>query len=447
MHDLSFWDLILTPLYFIIIIVVGAIIKKKNIKEHPHYKYFTKGLVLKLIGAIAFCMIYSFYYDGGDTNAYFRSSKAIANLFSKNFSVAFSILTNHLTMENHHYFDHTTGIPEWYMYKRAETFAAARYTVPFTFLGMKTFFPTSLLMAVFSYIGIWKLFSLFTRLYPIYTKYLAISILYIPSFVFWGSGIMKDTYIVGAVCWFTYNFYKIFIVRERVMINFLFLVLNFWLIATLKAYIISALFLGMFFWLNSAYLNKIKSFVVKALVFPAIIVIILFSSVYVFKNISELLGDYGSVDSAIKRAQITQQDLLRSEQYGNNNYDLGEIDGSVPGLLKKAPLAIFTAIYRPSIIEIGSITVLFSVVENTILLIVSIYILLKTKPGRLIRVIRANPIIQYSLAFSLVLAFGVGLASANFGALVRYKIPVIPFYFSALFLLYVKTREKNFITG
>lgn len=443
MHDLTPWDLILTPLYFILIIVVGVIIKKRNVKNHPHYKYFTRGLVLKLLGAIAFCMVYSFYYDGGDTNAYFRSSKAIANLFSKNFSVAFSILMNNLTMENHHYFDYATGIPEWYMYKRAETFAAARYTVPFTFLGMKTFFTTSLLVSVFSYIGVWRLFTLFTRLYPVYTKYLAMSILYIPSFIFWGSGIMKDTYIVGAVCWFTYNFYMVFIAREKVVINLVFLIFNFWLIATLKAYIVSALFLGMFFWLNSAYLNKIKSFVVKALVFPAIIVLILFSSVYVFKNISELLGDYGSVDSAIKRAQITQQDLLRSEQYGDNNYDLGEIDGSVSGLLQKAPLAVFTAIYRPSIIEVGSITVLFSVLENSVLLLVTLYILLKTKTIRLIRVIRSNPIIQYSLAFSLVLAFGVGLASANFGALVRYKIPVIPFYFSSLFLLYVKTREDK----
>lgn len=441
MQDLSFWDVIFTPIYFVLILMIGSIIKKKYILKYPQYKYLTKGLLFKLIGSILFCMVYSFYYDGGDTNAYFRSAKAIANLFSKNFSVAFSILTNHLTMENHHFFDYKTGIPEWYMYKRAETFAAARYTVPFVFLGMKSFFSTSLLLATFSYIGVWKLFMLFTRIYPDYTKNLAISILYIPSFVFWGSGIMKDTYIVGAVCWFTYNFYKIFIVREKVWINFLFLVFNFWLIATLKAYIISALFLGMFFWLNSAYLNKIKSIVVKAIIFPFIIVIVLFSSVYVFNNISELLGDYGSLDSAIEKAQITQKDLLREEQYGSNNYDLGEIDGSLSGLLKKAPLAIFTAIYRPSIIEVGSITVLFSVIENTILLLVSIYILLKTKPIKLLRIIKVNPIIQYSLAFSLVLAFGVGLASANFGALVRYKIPVIPFFFSSLFILHAKIKE------
>jgi len=43
-----------------------------------------------------------------------------------------------------------------------------------------------------------------------------------------------------------------------------------------------------------------------------------------------------------------------------------------------------------------------------------------------------------------MLAFGVGIATANFGALVRYKIPLVPFYFSALFLIYQISEKEKF---
>jgi hypothetical protein len=38
--------------------------------------------------------------------------------------------------------------------------------------------------------------------------------------------------------------------------------------------------------------------------------------------------------------------------------------------------------------------------------------------------------------FSITFAFSVGLTTSNFGALVRYKIPSIPFFLSSLIILY-----------
>jgi hypothetical protein len=37
----------------------------------------------------------------------------------------------------------------------------------------------------------------------------------------------------------------------------------------------------------------------------------------------------------------------------------------------------------------------------------------------------------------------IGLTSANFGALVRYKIPLIPFYFTYLSILYGILKNEN----
>ena len=155
------------------------------------------------------------------------------------------------------------------------------------------------------------------------------------------------------------------------------------------------------------------------------------------------MGDYGNIDQAVEKAKIIQQDLLREDQYGANNYNLGEIDGTAAGMSSIAPLAIFTALYRPLFFEVGSPLMVISALENTILLILTLFLFLKTNPRKIIRIIFREPLLLYSIFFSLLLAFGVGMASTNFGALSRYKIPFMPYYFSAIYLIYYLNTKKK----
>ncbi|HMJ48531.1 MAG TPA: hypothetical protein VK498_14455, partial [Ferruginibacter sp.] len=53
-------------------------------------------------------------------------------------------------------------------------------------------------------------------------------------------------------------------------------------------------------------------------------------------------------------------------------------------------------------------------------------------------------IILYCFFFSVIFALFVGATTLNFGTLVRYKIPGIPFYVISLFLiLYFNNKLKN----
>ena len=108
--------------------------------------------------------------------------------------------------KNLYAFTKETGNPAWHIWRDPNSFAVSRYSAIFCLLGAKSFLITSLLIASFSYIGIWKLYRLFTMNYPDTKKALAICILFMPSLIFWGSGIMKDSYVLGAACWFSYNF-------------------------------------------------------------------------------------------------------------------------------------------------------------------------------------------------------------------------------------------------
>jgi hypothetical protein len=53
-----------------------------------------------------------------------------------------------------------------------------------------------------------------------------------------------------------------------------------------------------------------------------------------------------------------------------------------------------------------------------------------------------DPLIMYCFLFSLVFAMFVGASTLNFGTLVRYKIPCLPFYAISLFLIYEKVKQK-----
>jgi len=193
-------------------------------------------------------------------------------------------------------------------------------------------------------------------------------------------------------------------------------------------------------WLNNAYLGVITSTFFKITLFPIIAFTVLLIGYFVFNNLSSMMGRYGDVDGALEQAKIIQTDLLREDQYGANNYDLGEIDGSILGLIKVAPTAVFTALFRPLFWEVGSPTMFISAIENTFLIVFSLFTFLTVSPIKFLRLLLKEPFLLYCLTFSIIFAFGVGIAGTNFGALVRYKIPLIPFFFPMLYLFKNKLK-------
>jgi hypothetical protein len=444
-------DLILVPLYLIFIFGLASLIKSNNIKQFPEYKYFVKGLWFKTIGVSAFVSIYLFYYGGGDTLVYFRGAKALGNLLVHDFSKGLAVLFNTGSYENaYSSFNFETGFPPWQYFSEKNTFLVCRLSAPLYLLGSKSFLITSFLTSIFSYIGIWKFYRLVNILYPGHSKALAYIILFMPSLIFWGGGIMKDSYMLGATCWTTYCFYQLIIARKKIFWNVCFFVLNMVMILNCKPYILISLIPGFLFWVNNSYLKNIKNTIMRVLVFPAFILIFIGLGVLLFNSLSASMGVYGSLNGAIRKAQITQDDLLREYHYGGNNYKLNRIDGTIGGLLRSAPLATFTALFRPLPWEIGSPTMVVSAIENTILFLFVLYSLIRIGPFKFFRLTFNDPFLVYCLVFSLLFAFGVGIAGTNFGALVRYKIPLMPFFFCFIYIVQKKLifevkRQNNLL--
>ena len=434
-------DLLLVPVYLLLIVLIFNLFKPKDKSISP---FFMRGLYLKVLGGFLFWFVHCWLYYGGDSWAYFYSAKAIGNLLIQDFDKGYLVLSAKIQgLDIMPYFNSNTGFPATYMSRDFHTFSVCRYSSILSTLCFNSFLTSTILIASLSYIGIWRLFKLVSLLYPKIKKQAFYLIIALPSLLFWGSGIMKDTYVLSAGCWFTYSFYMAFIERKKIFINIILLLFNILIIVNIKSYLIISLLPGALLWLNSAYLKNIKNSFVKFFSAPILITLIVLISFFSFQNLSSLMGKYGDVNSALKQAQVIQQDLLREDAYGENNYNLGNIDGSIGGMLGLAPVAIFTAIFRPLPWEIGSPTMVISAFENTILLLFAFFLVIKINPIKFIRLIVTEPFLVMAFTFSILFAFGVGIASTNFGALVRYKIPLMPFFFVGLYIIYYKIKNEN----
>jgi hypothetical protein len=158
---------------------------------------------------------------------------------------------------------------------------------------------------------------------------------------------------------------------------------------------------------------------------------------------SPLLGEYGSLDSIIRKAIITYEDHTRAVEYGENFYTLGSFDGTPLNFFSKAPAAIMAGLFRPFLWDVRNPVMLLAALENTAFIILVFVILWRTGLVKVWKIAFDEPLVIFSLSFAIAFAFAVGIATANFGALVRLKIPLLPFLSVGLFTLVNKALEMK----
>jgi hypothetical protein len=430
-------DFILLPFYLAVIYYIGQSFQKKRIADNPVYSYYTTGLMMKIGGGIFLVLIYTLYYDGGDTTAYFESAVVLNRLRAVNFSGYLEIMANNLTQETFSYFTSETAWPQYFYDKQSFTVVRAANIV--NYLGFNSYLLTTVVLAALTYNGIWRLFLLFTELYPKYVKQLSYSILYIPSVLFWGSGILKDTLTLMGACWFTFSFYKVFIKRDQIVINVFTMVLSAMLILQMKPYIFIALVPGALIWFSFDQIKAITNPIIKFFIAPLILVTVLGIGSLGLSSLSDSFGQYSSIDKIIDKAIVTQKDL-KMEYNKGNTFDIGEFDGSAGSIGRKFPLATFAGLFFPQLWQVKNPVMLLAAIENSVLLILTIILLFRVGPLQVYSQVKKEPLLIFSIVFSIFFAFSVGLTTSNFGALVRYKIPAVPFYLSAILILYQRSK-------
>jgi len=443
-QDLFFLNDIYLGIPFIILahFILKRYIAKSN--SPIHQKYLMTAWYLRVFGAIMSGMMYQYYYHGGDAMMYFKTVLKVQSLtFSHPKDVWFTFFGS----DSEHY----KGVM-WTIYQEVNTFLTEEggRTVIFfgyvlSFFAFKTYIIISIMVSTFALYGCWQIFKVFYELYPHLEKQLAWACLFVPSVFFWGTGLMKDPICLGALGILHHSSYEIFHKRKNIIRNILLVIISIYLIMTIKVYIILAYAPAIAIWLFARYSINIKNKLVKVVAFPLLLIIGGAMGTLILSQMASVANRY-SFENVMRTAKDSQNWLVySSQQQGGSYYTLGDIEYSALGILKIFPKAVNVSLFRPYIWEALKPTLFVAAIEAVITLYLTIFLLFKFRLnifkffGRVV----ANPDILFCFIFSIIFAFAVGFTSFNFGALSRYKLPMVPYYFIFLVLMYDGFSKKT----
>jgi hypothetical protein len=320
-----------------------------------------------------------------------------------------------------------------------ETITIIRIAALFNFLSFSTYYGTSFFFCLIAFIGVWKLVAVFSKAYPdISDKFYFI--FYIPSLVFWSSGILKDAICLGCLGYLVYLVDRLSIKPLKLLVQIVFIAIFSYALFMIKSYIILCLIIPLLLWKIAVIYNKLSQRFTKrkvrlVLLIAIPVVLITFKVpqkiavlidpqdivTYIIKNRVGFSGDDGGTSTAIT---------------------IQEDDASLESILKMIPAALNTTLFRPYIWEANSAFVLVTALESLCMAGLFIYVMYAVGVKQFFKVIFSNRDVFFCLFFVCLLGTALGLNVTNFGALVRFKIQILPFLIFALILIYYKKEQR-----
>jgi hypothetical protein len=430
-------DLIVTP-FLIVLVYVGAYLVYLRVTDDWTRRYFFPALTAKIVGALALGFVYQFYYNGGDTyNFHTHGSRHIWRAFMDNPETGFKLLFSNGKMHSDVY-EYASRIA---FFRDAQSYVVIRIAAVFDLITFSSYSATAVLFSVVSFIGLWMLFRSFYELAPEQHKWIALATLFIPSVVFWGSGLLKDTITLAGLGVATFCVKRIFLDRQFSISRLITLIISFYFIFLIKKYILLCYLPAVMVWVYAVNLTYIRSAMLKMLMFPVITMLVAILGYYAVAQVGKDDPRY-ALEKLGSTAKLTAYDIAyQTGRDAGSTYSLGELDGSFGGMMKLAPQAVNVSLFRPYLWEVRNPLMLMSALESTALLVLTLYVLVARR--RMITRSLANPHVIFCLVFSITFAFAVGVSSFNFGTLSRYKIPLMPFYTLMLIQLYFVNRPST----
>ena len=234
----------------------------------------------------------------------------------------------------------------------------------------------------------------------------------IPSVVFWSSGMMKERLVMFSLGLLMFSWVSM--CQKFGTTKLLVVLVSTWLLFLAKFYVLLAMLPGMAIFAMPSKFGAKKLFISSASVFAIAITLLFFSG--------SIFG-YDLVDTIVNKQHDFINMVNREASYSGSNIEIQELEPTFASFASCLVPAYINTLLRPFITESDSLIKLACSIENIIFLLLFLYMC-----------IRFNRIdakkfrfILFTLYFMLILYALIGMTTPNIGALVRYKIPVMPF--------------------
>jgi len=437
----SIEDFVMAPLCLMVLYAIIRNRAERNSDPEIRRIYY-RGFYFKVICVLAYTFVTEFIFKGGDTGLYYQGVLDLRAAVNDDFNHAVTVikklkllmespLTPYLYYDNYAY-DFTYN----YMTTPSNFFVPRLGLIP-SYLFFNNYLCINLVFGFFALGGAIRIFKFFHYYYPNYTRELALAAIFLPSVGFWSAGLLKDPVCFGSIGYILYAVQNIVIKKKNIKASIVWILACGFLIYFIKVYILLTLILAILIWLF-AETNKLIADKTLRNIFSGLTLLVSFLVAFFLLNYftSQEAAQQYKLDTLMDKAEY-QRRVIRD--LGVNTAKLGSnftINTSNP--LTLIPNSIAATFFRPFPWEVNSPIALFSAIESAIFLFFTLYFFFKRGIGKYFRLTFGDPRLMMCFIYSMVFAVAVGASTSNFGALSRYKIPCMPFYFIGLLLVYKK---------
>jgi hypothetical protein len=439
-YHVSYWDLVLGPIYILFFYLIILSISRKYYSNDEYLrKILIRGFWLKIFFSILFIVITQFIYGGNDGFMYYEFGTVIDKAISEklsNISFIFSGSEPFYTYVTDNTIEGVNSVPGYMSSISNQIVSRVSYI-----LGIFCFQNYSvicLFFSLFSYLGIWKMYLVFYKIFTEQKKLITISFLYLPSFLFWSSALLKEPICLLSLGLIVSGFYNIFYFKKYGFWSIIWAFIGCYFLYLVKSYILFSV-LGAFGIMFFSTFIKKMNFISKLISSLALILIFTFTVNYVISGLDEDDAESITTEALIEKTQKFKDDY---EDMGGAFVDIGDLDPSITGIVKKIPTVIMNVFFRPFPWEAKSILLIISMFESFFFLVLILRALIKTKFFGFFKIVFGNPVYLFCFVFALLLGIIVGLTTFNFGTIIRYKLPCTPFFCMLLLMINVKDLKN-----
>lgn len=439
MFSIKIEDIVLFPVYIALFYYLLKKIKGKA-TDPVLQLYLTRGFWVRVIGCLAFTVFNTYLSPGDSISVFFPESVNLHQLIGKdigNFDKVFFTAASNI--------DGTLLLDPGneVIFNTENNYMLVRICAIFSFLSFDSYLVTNLLFSMLSFAGMWRLYKFFYSLYPHLHKEFAIAILYFPTVVFWSSGVFKDPICIAGIGFITYSLYQIIYSKENILGNSLIIFFFGFLLVNLKIYILLSYLPCLLLFLALKNIALIKNAFLKIIIGPAVLIFTIIGVISTLDKFQTELGVYAAND-VIENVKRQQTNFELQQDYASSNFKLGaDFDGSFVSLIKIIPFAITATLFRPFIWETNKLSTLLSALESLVIMIFTLFVFYKAGIFGFFRAVFNNSTALYCFLFAMLFGLFVGASTLNFGSLVRYKIPCLPFYLISLFIVLDIVKNKK----
>lgn len=390
------------------------------------FKTLSRLLTVKFLFGFGIYYVYTYYYPDrktADIFKYFDDAKYLYEKVYKNSPLQFWKIIFGIQNETNEIHALLVKTNYWFKPFTSNIFNDNRTVIRFNaviyLFSFGYYHIHTLILCMLSFIGLTGIFRVYHEKFSNRKTELIIACFLIPSVLFWGSGVLKESILLFGIGLFLFAFNQLLDAKNKIL-NLTIVLVTLGLLAITKTYVLILFIPSIFSWILTYYIRTKKVGVIFLTINTALI----------------LFGfNAGKINPRldfIADLKYKQKDFINVAHYtkAGSTIHVKALNNSTWSFVKTMPEAFINGLFRPTIFEIKNLFFAFSALENLCILVLFILMILFFKKPTKIQL----PYIYFGIYFSILLAILIGWTVPVLGAIVRYKIPFLPFSFSILLL-------------